>query len=261
MAEIFSRATIKECMSLKQIFECYAAASGQIFNFEKFSMFFSGSISAKQMTKVRDIFQLKIVSKHEKYLGLPSMIGRKKVNFFKDIKLRILSKISSWQSKLFSSGGKETLIKAVAQVIPAYAMSVFRLPTTLCEDIRRVIAGFWWGAKKDRKSTHWANWEKLCQAKGRGGLGFRDITSFNQALVAKQRWRIIKYPESLMAKILQAKYFKGADFLQAKLGSKSSFVWRSIIWGRQVIINGMRWRIGTGDKVKIYKSHWIPRSR
>ena len=112
-------------------------------------MFFSASISAEQMTKVRDIFQLKIVSKHEKYLGLPSMIGRKKVSFFKDIKLRILSKISSWQSKLFSSGGKETLIKAVAQAIPAYAMSVFRLPTTLCEDIRRVIAGFWRGVKKD----------------------------------------------------------------------------------------------------------------
>ena len=77
--------------------------------------------------------------------------------------------------------------------------------------------------------------------------------------MAKQSWRIIKYPESLMAKILQAKYFKGADFLQAKLGSKPSFVWRSIIWGRQVIVNGMRWRIGTGDRVKIYKSHWIPR--
>ena len=146
---IFSKATVEECMSLKQIFECYATASGQIFNFEKSSMFFSGSISAEQMTKVRDIFQLKIVSKHEKYLGLPSMIGRKKVSFFKDIKLRILSKISSWQSKLFSSGGKETLIKAVAQAIPAYAMSVFRLPMKLCEDIRRVIAGFWWGAKKD----------------------------------------------------------------------------------------------------------------
>ncbi|KAH9671373.1 reverse transcriptase domain-containing protein [Citrus sinensis] len=140
---IFSRATVEESMSLKQIFECYAAASGQIFYFEKSSMFFSGSISAEKMTKVRDIFQLKIVSKHEKYLGLPSMIGRKKVSFFKDIKLRILSKISSWQSKLFSSGGNETLIKPVAQAIPAYAMSVFRLPTTLCEDIRRVIAGFW----------------------------------------------------------------------------------------------------------------------
>ena len=62
-----------------------------------------------------------------------------------------------------------------------------------------------------------------------------------------------------MVKILQAKYFKGVDFLQAKPGSKPSFDWRSIIWGRQVIINGMRWRIGTGDRVKIYKSHWIPR--
>ena len=63
------------------------------------------------------------------------MIGRKKVCFFKDIKLRIFNKIFSWHSKMFSSGGKEILIKAVAQAVPAYAVSVFRIPTTICDDI------------------------------------------------------------------------------------------------------------------------------
>ena len=40
---IFTRATREDCTNLKKIFECYAAASGQIFNFEKSSMFFSES--------------------------------------------------------------------------------------------------------------------------------------------------------------------------------------------------------------------------
>ncbi|KAH9649551.1 rnase h domain-containing protein [Citrus sinensis] len=104
---IFSRAAVEDCKKLKQIFDCYAAASGQIFNFEKSSMLFSGNVSARQINEIKDIFQLKVVSKHEKYLGLPSMVGRKKVGFFKEIKLRILSKISGWQSKYFSSGGSE----------------------------------------------------------------------------------------------------------------------------------------------------------
>ena len=56
------------------------------------------------MNAIKDIFQLNVVSKHEKNLGLPSMVGRKKINFFKDIKLRILSKISSSQSKFFQAG-------------------------------------------------------------------------------------------------------------------------------------------------------------
>lgn len=58
------------------------------------------------------------------------MIGKKRKGFFNDIKLRVMSKITSWQQKFFLSGGKEVLIKAVAQAIQTYAMSVFKLPWT-----------------------------------------------------------------------------------------------------------------------------------
>ena len=63
------------------------------------------------------------------------MVGRKRSGFFNDIKLRVSSKIVSWQHKFFSCGRKEVLIKAVAQAIPAYAMSVFKIPVSICIDI------------------------------------------------------------------------------------------------------------------------------
>ncbi|KAH9743718.1 hypothetical protein KPL70_003399 [Citrus sinensis] len=183
---IFAKANTDECINLNVVFDCYAAAFGHIFNYEKSSMFFSRDIPARQIDTIKDIFQCQVVSRHEKYLGLPSMVGKKKISFFNDIKLRVLSKISSWTSKLFSSGGKEVLIKAVAQAVPTYAMSVFKLPLGLCEDIQQAFAGFWWGSKKEQRHIHWARWEKLCSAKGKRGLGFKDLSSFNQALVANQ---------------------------------------------------------------------------
>lgn len=103
------------------------------------------------------------------------MVGRKKISFFNDIKLRVVGKLSSWQHKCFSSGGKEVLIKAVAQAVPAYAMSVFRIPQGLCNDIEKAIAKFWWGSSNKHKGIHWARWERMCHAKIRGGLGFRDF--------------------------------------------------------------------------------------
>lgn len=151
---IFTRATTEDYTHLKALFDCYATASGQIFNYEKSSMFFSGQVQSSQVAAIQSIFQFNVVSKHEKYLGLPSMVGRKRNTFFKDIKLRVLSKISNWRDKIFSSGGKETLIKAVAQAVPAYAMSVFRIPSGLCDDIQKVIANFWWAAKKDQRTIH-----------------------------------------------------------------------------------------------------------
>lgn len=63
------------------------------------------------------------------------MVGRKKISFFNDIKINVMNKILKWNNKLFSSGGKEILIKAVAQAIPTYAISVFKLPLGLCKDI------------------------------------------------------------------------------------------------------------------------------
>lgn len=59
------------------------------------------------MLAIKTLFQLKVICKHEKHIGLPSMIGRKKMHFFKDVDLRVLSKISNWQNKLFSSGIKK----------------------------------------------------------------------------------------------------------------------------------------------------------
>ena len=181
-----------------------------------------------------------MVSRLEKYLGLPSMVKRKKINFFNDIKLRVLNKISNWNNKLFSSEGKEVLIKVVAQVVPAYAMSVFKLQLGLCADIQQAIAGFWWGSKRDQRHIHWVRWERMCSTKGKGGMSFKDLSCFNEALVAKQSCRILQFPNSLLAKVLQAKYYKHYDFLKAKLGYKPSFIWRSILWGRQVMHRGLR---------------------
>lgn len=92
---IFTRATTEDCINLKAIFECYAVASGQIFNFDKSSIFFSVNTPAARVAAIKNIFDLQVVSRHAKYLGLPAMVGRKKVTFFNDIKLRVLNKISN----------------------------------------------------------------------------------------------------------------------------------------------------------------------
>ncbi|KAH9717652.1 reverse transcriptase domain-containing protein [Citrus sinensis] len=246
---VFTKASVDSCKNLKAIFDCYAAASGQLFNFEKSSLVFSGSIPEDRAEAIKNIFQLNVVSRHGKYLGLPSMVGRKKTSFFNEVKLKVVSKIASWQHRLFSSGGKEVLIKAVAQAIPAYAMSVFKLPLGLCDDIQKAMAKFWWRSKEDKRGIHWARWGKMSHAKSRGGLGFREMSSFNRALVAKQGWRLLQYPDLLVTRVLKARYYKETDFLQARAGSNPSYIWRSILWGRQVLQKGIRWRIGTDASV------------
>ena len=56
---------------------------------------------------------------------------------------------------MLSMGGKEILIKAVAQTIPIYTMSCFQLPNGLCDDLESMMRNFWWGQKDQETKIAW----------------------------------------------------------------------------------------------------------
>ena len=79
----------------------------------------------------------------EKYPGLTMVGGKSKVGTFKELQERITKKVMGWKEKTISKSGRETLIKLVAQAIPTYSMSIFKIPRSVCEDINSVLAKYW----------------------------------------------------------------------------------------------------------------------
>jgi hypothetical protein len=78
-----------------------------------------------------------------------------------------------------TAGGKDVLIKAVAQAIPVYIMSVFKLLASTQESLERSIGKFWWNELTGAggRHTHWISWDKFTKSKSEGGLGFREFKS------------------------------------------------------------------------------------
>ena len=93
--------------------------------------------------------------------------------------------IAGWKGKLLSRAGREILIKLVAQATSTYTMSCFKLPNSLCMELNSMVRNFWWGQKENERKMVWISWDKLCQRKLEGGLGFKDLKTFNLALLAK----------------------------------------------------------------------------
>ena len=100
-------------------------------------------------------------------------------------------------------------------------MTCFKLPIGLCHDIEMMIRKFWWGQRGDRCKIHWKKWETLCKPKAIRGLGFRDHCKFNDAMLAKQVWRLVTDTETLFYKVFRKKYFPNGAIFDAKASSGS----------------------------------------
>lgn len=95
--------------------------------------------------------------------------------------------------------------------------------------------------------------------KALGGLNFRDLIGFNQALIAKQVWRIINNPSSLVSKVLRSNYFPNSSMLEAPLGNNPLYLWKSLLWEKKLLQTGLRYRVGNGETIRVFKDPWLPR--
>ena len=74
---IFCKTTISYCDSLQCIFQVYEKESGQQLNHAKTSLFFSTNTSREVQEEIKVRFGAQVIEQHEKYLGMPSLVGRK----------------------------------------------------------------------------------------------------------------------------------------------------------------------------------------
>ena len=121
------------------------------------------------LDQIKNLFGVQEIKQYEKYLGLPSLVGRKKKVSLLYIKERVAEKLQAWKEQLPSQAGWEVLLKVVILAIPTYAISCFKLPITLCCNIKALIRKFWWSQRgiKERYTSpsgnHYANqkvWEE-----------------------------------------------------------------------------------------------------
>jgi hypothetical protein len=90
-------------------------------------------------------------------------------------------------------------------------------------------------------------------------MGFRDMRLLNQALLARQVWRLIAFPESLCARVLKARYYPNGNLVDTVFTGNPSSTWSAISYGLELLKKGLIWRVGNGKQIKIWRDSWIPR--
>ncbi|XP_013595032.1 PREDICTED: uncharacterized protein LOC106303259 [Brassica oleracea var. oleracea] len=242
---------------LHRVLEFYGEATGQCINLMKSSISFGDKVNEETRFMVRDILGIVYEGGTSKYLGLPECFSGSKVELLSFLKDLTQSGLDLWYIKHLSQGGKEVLLKSTAGATSVFAMGCFRLPKTLLSKLSSMMANFWWDSEPNLRKTHWISWDKLCLPKALGGMGFKDLECFNQAMLAKQAWKILNRPQCLLARFLKSIYFDGGEFLSAPLGGRPSFAWRSLLFGRDLLQKGLQHRVGNGQCTRVWLDKWV----
>ncbi|KAI4346111.1 hypothetical protein L6164_013191 [Bauhinia variegata] len=83
---IFCKSSIEERLELKMILLDYEDVSGQKIDYEKSKINFSPNTTNQNRGCIKQGMKISVEAFNEKYLGLPTMVGRNKNNSFQSIK-------------------------------------------------------------------------------------------------------------------------------------------------------------------------------
>ncbi|KAL2947351.1 hypothetical protein AAZX31_20G064500 [Glycine max] len=196
------------------------------------------------------------------YLGMPIAVKASSRVVWEPLINKFEAKLSKWNQKILSMGGKVTLIKSVLNALPIYLLSFFKIPQRIVDKLVSLQRQFMWGGNQQHNRISWVKWADICTPKIDGGLGIKDLSKFNAALRGRWIWDLASNHKQLWARLLTSKYGGLSDLQNSRDKGWHSPWWKDLrkLYHQpdfQIIHQNMTWRVGCGDRVRFWQDSWL----
>nr|KYP35531.1 Putative ribonuclease H protein At1g65750 family [Cajanus cajan] len=181
---IMGHASHSNIWTIKSILRLFELASGLKVNFSK-STLMGYNVESQQLQIMASILHCRVGSTPFSYLGLPIGANHRMISTWHPVIEKVKKRLSRWKCTTLSFGGRIALLKSVLHSIPIYFLSFFKAPKGIISSIESLFKSFLWGADQDNRKINWVAWDVVCRDKIHGGLGIKDLTAFNLALLGK----------------------------------------------------------------------------
>jgi hypothetical protein len=181
----------------------FEAVSGLKTNLAKLVLVLVGDVA--NMDDLAGILGCGVSSLPLKYLGLPLGAPFKAKSIWDDVVGKIERRLASWNMMYLSKGGRVTLIKSTLSNLPMYFLSLFPIPSSVASRIEKLHRDFLWGGLGEDFKYHLVSWSTVCSPISEGGLGIRNLRTFNKAVLEKLLWRYEHEREALWRSVVDAK--------------------------------------------------------
>jgi hypothetical protein len=168
-----------------------------------------------------------------RFLGIPVGADPRRRATWIPIIESMKKRLSIWNGRILSIGGRVTLINSVLSSLPLYYFSFFKAPSCVLKELVTIQRNFLWGGREGERKMCWVSWERICQPKKLGGLGIKSLEIFNSSLLCKWKWRCLSDVEATWHIMLNYRYGSFVDnFLygEGKEKLKNSSIWWRDLW-------------------------------
>ncbi|KAL9689236.1 hypothetical protein QQ045_033670 [Rhodiola kirilowii] len=181
---LFSSGRNCSIMALKSTVDHFLNASGLSINSGK-SQIFAGGMGEAKRRWLEVTLNTRLQSLPVKYLGIP--LNAKRLTNADCVELldKMTHRLNSWHGRLLSRAGRAVLINSVLQAMVLYWARVFILPKQVINAVNAICSNFLWKGGSSKKGGHLVAWDKVCRPKDEGGLGIKNLKTFNDALVLR----------------------------------------------------------------------------
>ncbi|KAG7579890.1 Endonuclease/exonuclease/phosphatase superfamily [Arabidopsis thaliana x Arabidopsis arenosa] len=194
-----------------------------------------------------------------RYLGLPLMCRKLKINEYSPLLDKISSKFRAWAVKSLSFAGRTQLIASVIYGTINFWISTFILPKGCLRKIESLCSSFLWSGNIENHSKAKVAWSAVCLPKNEGGLGFRRVSVWNNTLCLKLIWLLFSGSGSLWV-AWQVHHHKLFDtsFWSIKGKHGDSWLWKSLLKLRHLASQFIKSNVGNGLTTWFWHDDWSP---
>ena len=200
----FCEASQEQMVFLSWLLMWFEAILGLSINLDKSEILLVGRVENVELLALK--FGCNAGTLPFTYLGLPLGTPHKSVVVWDGMEEMMWKILALWKIQSISKGERITLIRSTLVSMLIYLMSLMHMPRIVKLRLKKIQMDFLWGEGALEKRPHLVKWAIVCLDKKKGGLGVRNLSILNRALLCKWSWRYAVERESLWKLVISRKF-------------------------------------------------------